>query len=186
MVVVGIEQSEVLDEQGHKTGKILPRDRVHAQQFWHEVVNVWIVNGNGDVLLQLRAPGVELCPNVWDVAVGTHVHPGEDPLAAAVRCLHSELGIDILPESIKHLFNIQAANPLPDGRKHRVLGHVFLLEQDVDVRRMTVNGQKIAQLAWKPIVEVMAEIGGTETAKLYFPREGVYYPKLFDALQVAA
>jgi len=174
---------EVLDDEGHKTGKLLDRAAVHEQQLWHEVANVWIVNTKGEVLLQLRSPEVELCPNVWDVAVGTHVRPGEDPLAAAVRCLHSELGIDILPASIRHLFNIQAANPMSDGRKHRVLGHVFLLKQDVNPADITLDEHKIAKLAWKPMVEVMAEIGGTDTAKAYFPREGTYYPRLFDALQ---
>lgn len=178
-----VDQYEVLDDAGHKTGQMLDRTEVHAKQLWHEVANVWIVNTKGEVLLQLRSPEVELCPNVWDVAVGTHVRPGEDPLAAAVRCLRSELGIVILPENIKHLFNIQAANPMADGRKHRVLGHVFLLKYDVNPADITVDEHKIAQLAWKPLVEVMAELGGSETAAAYFPREGAYYPQLFDALQ---
>ncbi len=177
------EHYEVLDDQGHKTGQIVEKKKVHDDQSWHEVANVWIINSKGEVLLQLRAPEVELCPNVWDVAVGTHVRPGEDPLAAAVRCLRTELGIDILPEKIRHLFNIQAANPMQDGRRHRVLGHVFLLNYDLDPTDITLDHTKIAQLAWKPLMSVMAEVGGSDTATQYFPRDGVYYPQLFEALQ---
>lgn len=178
-----IDHYEVIDDQGHKTGQLLDKQKVHAEQLRHEVVNVWIINAKGEVLLQLRAPEVELCPNVWDVAVGTHLRPGEDPLTAAVRCVHSELGLDILPTSIRHLFNIQAANPMADGRKHRVLGHVFLLKQDINPADITLDRHKIAKLAWKPVVEVMADIGGTDTSAQYFPREGKYYPQLFEALQ---
>jgi isopentenyldiphosphate isomerase len=183
---MGDQQYEILDESGHKTGQILSREEVHKHELWHEVANVWIVNNNGEVLLQLRAPKVELCPDVWDVAVGTHVRPGEDPTAAAARGLAKELGISILPENLKHLFNIQAANPMKNGTTHKVLGHVFLLKQDVPADALKVNPEKISQLAWQPLVKVMADIGGTETKAQYFPREGAYYPQLFDALQAEA
>lgn len=133
--------------------------------------------------MQLRAPGVEICPNVWDVAVGTHVRPKEDPTVAAQRCLRSELGIDILPEKLKHLFNIQAANPMNEGKRHKVLGHVFLLEQNIDPADITLDSKKISQLAWKPLMQVMAEVGATDTAAQYFRRDGNYYPQLFEALQ---
>lgn len=173
---------EVLDDAGHKTGRLLPRNTVHAQELWHEVANIWLLNSKGEVLLQLRAPEVELCPNVWDVAVGTHVRPGEEPMAAAQRGLQDELGLNVPQESLKHLFNIQAANPVGDGTKHKVLGHVFLLKQDVDIKTLHVDPHKISQLIWKPVVNVMADVGSTETSQLYFPREGTYYPQLFDAM----
>jgi isopentenyl-diphosphate Delta-isomerase len=179
-------QYEVLDDQGHKTGKLLDRTTVHKQELWHEVANVWIVNDRGEVLLQLRSPEVELCPNVWDVAVGTHVLPNEDPVDSARRGLQGELGLAVTTDSLKHLFNIRAANPMANGTKHRVLGHVFLLEQNLDLQGLKVDSHKIAQLAWRPIIEVMADIGSTERSKLYFPREGAYYPQLFDAMLAAA
>lgn len=174
---------EVLDAQGHKTGQILSKEIVHEQQLWHEVANVWIVNTKDDVLLQLRGPKIDLNPNVWDVAVGTHVRPGEDPTAAAQRCLQSELGITITAEQLKHLFNIQSENPFGEKRVHRVLGHVFLLKRDIDLAECTVDPDKIAKLEWRPLVQVMADIGSTESAASYFPRAGDYYPQLFDALQ---
>jgi isopentenyldiphosphate isomerase len=180
------QQYEVLDEAGHKTGQILSSREVHKQELWHEVVNIWIINAKGEVLLQLRSPKVELSPNVWDVAVGTHLRPGENPEAAAIRALQSELGLTLLPEKLQHLFNIQAANPMHDGRTHKVLGHVFLCKQDVDLTTLKVNPDKISQLAWKPVSVVMAEVGATETAGDYFPRQGTYYPKLFDILLAQA
>ena len=180
------QQYEVLDDAGHKTGQILDSVEIHKQELWHEVANVWIINSRGEVLLQLRSPQVELCPNVWDVAVGTHVRPGEDPVTAALRALQDEIGLAVLPEKLQHLFNIQAANPMHDGRTHKVLGHVFMLKQDVDVSTLKVDPDKIAQLAWKSVANVMAEIGATETAAQYFPRQGTYYPQLFDILLAEA
>jgi isopentenyldiphosphate isomerase len=178
------EQFEVLDDQGHKTGQLVSRADVHEQQLWHEVANVWVMNNRGEVLLQMRGPHVDLNPSVWDVAVGTHVRPGEDPTIAAQRALKEELGLTITTDQLKHLFNIQSANPMGEGRFHKVLGHVFLLKRDIDLADCTVDTSKITELAWKPMTQVMAEVGGSDTAAKYFPRAGTYYPQLFDALQV--
>lgn len=179
----GGQQFEVLDEQGHKTGELLDREVVHERGLWHEAANVWIINSRGEVLLQLRGKHIELNPDVWDVAVGTHVRPGEDPTVAAQRCLQTELGITITADQLKHLFNIQSANPLGQGKFHKVLGHVFLLKRDLDISECTVDPEKIAKLAWVPLIQVMAEVGGSDTAGRYFPRAGTYYPQLFEALQ---
>ena len=179
-------QFEVLDENGHKTGQLLDRAAVHAQQLWHEVVNVWLMNDKGEVLLQLRGPDVDLNPGVWDVAVGTHIRPGEDPTIAAQRCLYGELGVTIATDNIKHLFNLQSANPLPDGRFHKVLGHVFLVKRPLELSDFTYDRGKIAQLVWKPMIDVMAEVGSTETGTKYHQRPGNYYPRLFEALQAEA
>ncbi len=174
---------EVLDDQGHKTGQVLDRQTVHEQELWHETVNVWIINTKGEALLQLRGEHVELHPGKWDVAIGTHVRPQEDPTDAAVRCLQTELGVAITKEQLKHLFNIQSVNPTENGKMHRTLGHVFLLTRDMDLSEFTYDTEKIAQLVWKPLLTVMGEVGGADTANTYYPRPGNYFPQLFDALQ---
>jgi isopentenyl-diphosphate delta-isomerase len=174
---------EVLDEQGHATGQLLDRAEVHQKELWHSTVNVWILNSQSEVLLQLRGPKVELNPNTWDVAIGTHVRPAEDPTDAALRCLQTELGVTVTKDQIKHLFNIQSASPTKDGKMHRTLGHVFMLKRDIDINDFAYDPEKIAMLVWRPLLSVMAEVGGTDTASTYYPRADNYYPQLFDALQ---
>jgi len=183
MEAVPTVQYEVLDETGIPTGKLADKSAVHTQQLWHGVVNVWVVNSKGELLMQLRAPGVELSPSVWDVSTGSHVRPGETPQAAAQRCLQSELGIAVAPQELKHLFNIQCKNPLPNGTTHNVFGHVFLVQQDVDIASLQVDPAKIAQLAWVPIMQLMSDVGNDATRQQYLPRANNYYPQLFNAMQ---
>ncbi len=177
------DQYEVLDEQGHKTGQILDRATVHKQELWHEVVNVWIINPRGEILMQLRAPGVELSPNVWDVTVGTHLRPGEAPIDAGMRAVRTELGLEFPPDVLEHLFNIQCPNPMPNGIMHKVFGHVFVINKDVDLTDLRFDPAKITRFAWVPLSELMVGIGGTETKDQYFPRANNYYPQLFEAFQ---
>lgn len=178
-----IEQYEILDDQGHATGQLMGRGAVHGQELWHSTVNVWILNSRSEVLLQLRGHKMELNPDTWDVAIGTHVRPGEDPTDSALRCLQTELGVTVTKDQLKHLFNIQSANPTKEGKLHRTLGHVFLIKRDIDINDFSYDKDKIAMLVWRPLIAVMGEVGGKDTADTYYPRSDDYYPQLFDALQ---
>lgn len=174
---------EILDENGHKTGETLDRATVHKKQLWHEVVNAWVINNQNEILMQLRAPNVELSPNVWDVTVGTHLRPQEGPLEAALRALKDNLNLTVAPEELKHLFTTPTANPLPGNATHNVFGHVFLLHSDPDIATLSYDKTKIAKLAWVPLNRLMVELGGADTKANYFPRATSYYPQLFEALQ---
>jgi Isopentenyldiphosphate isomerase len=176
-------QYEVLDDQGHKTGQLLDLPTIHKQELWHEVVNVWIMNSQAELLMQLRAPGVELSPNVWDVTIGTHLRLQEEPVDAALRSLRTELGLTALPEQLKHLFNVQSANPMPNGITHKTVGHVFMMQQDIDTQTLIFDPEKISKFAWVPLPILMAEIGSAETQSKYFPRANNYYPQLFKAFE---
>lgn len=177
------DQYEVLDENGHRTGQLLDLKTIHQKELWHEVVNVWIVNTKGEILMQLRAPEVELSPNVWDTTSGTHLFPNEEPAEAALRCLRSEMNLECMPDELKHLFNVQCANPMPNNTTHKVFGHVFMVNSDVDMNSIQFDTKKITQFAWTPLMQLMAGVGGSETKKNYFPRANNYYPQLFDAFQ---
>lgn len=174
---------EVLDEQGHKSGLTLDLPSIHKQELWHEVVNAWIINPKGEILMQLRAPSVELAPNVWDVTIGTHVRAGEEPVMAGLRCLEDGLGQHVATEDMKHLFNLMCANPMPDGITHKVLGHVYLLQRDVDIATLSFDANVIAKFAWVPLMVLMSEVGSGEAKHNYFPRANNYYPQLFVAFQ---
>jgi isopentenyldiphosphate isomerase len=177
------DQYVVLDEAGHQTDEVQDLKTIHESELWHEVANVWIMNSRGEILMQLRSPGMELSPNVWDVTIGTHVHPQEEPVMAGIRALKSELGIEIASEEFKHLFNIQSANPMPNGTTHKVMGHVFMVQKDIDLSQLHFDTSKITQFAWVSLNTLMAEVGGTETQAKYFPRANNYYPQLFTAFQ---
>ncbi|MEK7153051.1 MAG: NUDIX domain-containing protein, partial [Patescibacteria group bacterium] len=107
----------------------------------------------------------------------------EEPIEAAIRGLKSELGLAVATNDLKHLFNIQCANPMPNGTTHKVVGHVFLIQRDVDHTTLNFDREKIAQFAWVPLSQLMSEVGGTDTRAKYFPRANNYYPQLFEALQ---
>ncbi len=92
---------DVLDEQGNKTGKTKARTEVHRDGDWHRAVHIWIVNDKNEALLQKRSPNKDSNPNMWDISCGGHLSAGEDTLAAAVREIKEELGVDVLPSELQ-------------------------------------------------------------------------------------
>ena len=73
------EYFDILDEHGNKTDRIKPRSEVHRDGDWHRAVHIWIINNQGEILLQRRAPDKDTHPNFWDISVGGHLQAGDDP-----------------------------------------------------------------------------------------------------------
>jgi hypothetical protein len=107
----------------------------------------------------------------------------EEPIDAALRALESGLGLVVTKEDLRHLFNVMSANPMPDDTFHKVLGHVFMIQRDLDFNELVYDKEQITKFAWVPLMALMGEVGAEETKGHYFPRANNYYPKLFEAFQ---
>lgn len=70
-----------------------PRSLCHTRpDLLHPVVHMHIINRYGEIYLQHRSETKDLCPGMWDVAVGGHISFGEQTMEALVREAGEELG----------------------------------------------------------------------------------------------
>ncbi len=83
---------DVVDADDQVTGQAT-RGEVHARQWLHRAIHVFVFNKRGDLLLQQRSMFKDAHPGVWDSSVSGHLDAGEDYAAAAVRELGEEMGI---------------------------------------------------------------------------------------------
>ena len=81
---------DVLDENGNKTGKIKLRKEVHRDGDWHRSVHIWVINENGDVLLQRRAVDKDSNPNMLDISSAGHLSAGDESIDGAIREIKEE------------------------------------------------------------------------------------------------
>lgn len=79
------ELLDVLDENGIKTGEVLPRDVVHKQGLWHRIIVVAIVNEKNEILMQQRSDDKDKNPGMWDISVTGHISAGQDSLMAGAN-----------------------------------------------------------------------------------------------------
>ncbi len=89
------EMIDVLDENGIKTGEILPRSEVHRRGLWHRIIVVAIINEKNEILLQQRSHNKDKNPDMWDISITGHISSGQDSLSAAAREINEEVSVNL-------------------------------------------------------------------------------------------
>jgi isopentenyldiphosphate isomerase len=83
----------VVEYTGIVTGRTT-RKAVHGHpELMHPVVHLHIIDHYGNIYLQKRSHKKDLCPGMWDTAVGGHVTYGESLIEALIREAGEELAL---------------------------------------------------------------------------------------------
>lgn len=107
-----MEEMDVLNEFGEFTGKVATREECHKKGYWHRAVYGFIINKNGEILLQKRSKKKKLWPLKWDVTVGGHVNVNEIGREALIRECKEELGLEVSDDEIKFIISSTSINEI--------------------------------------------------------------------------
>ena len=95
---------DVVDEQDRVIGQKLRSELYAAGQKNFRVVNAFIEDSRGLILIPRRSQERKMFPGALDTSVGGHVLAGEDYLDALIRETQEECGLDLLgPDASYHL-----------------------------------------------------------------------------------
>ncbi|MBO7664580.1 NUDIX domain-containing protein [Candidatus Saccharibacteria bacterium] len=127
------EMIDVLDENGIKTGQILPRSEVHRLGLWHRIIVVAIVNENNKILLQQRSHNKSKNPDMWDISVTGHLSAGQDSLMAATREISEEvsvsLGYSVDVKDFRFMFSYRKEERVSENYLDRQFYDFFILRR---------------------------------------------------------
>lgn len=152
-----MESFDVLNEYGEFTGKIATREECHKNGYWHRAVYAFIIDNNGNVLLQKRSANKKLWPNMWDVTVGGHVDSGEFGRQALIRETKEELGIEISDEDIKYLVGSTSINEQGDIiNKH--YNECYLITKNIDVSNVVIQKEEVSEVKYFSREELIKRI----------------------------
>jgi isopentenyl-diphosphate Delta-isomerase len=160
---------DVYTEEGLLAGTARRAD-VHAQGLWHRSAQIWIARPDRSLLLQKRSSFKDVFPNCWDVSCAGHINAGEEPLAAAVRELQEELGLNIAPERLAPLFTLRKSFTFGSLQDNEI-NHVFMLQLD-DAEVPVPEPSEISELRWIEAATLPAI--AAEEPSLFVPH-GVHY-----------
>ncbi len=131
---MSIELIDVLDENGVKTGEIMPRNEIHKKGLWHRSIVVAIINDNNEILLQQRAEEKEKNAGMWDISVAGHISTGQDALSAATREINEEvnisLGYHIDIKSFRYMFSYRTTQKFSDDFIENQFYDFFILRKE--------------------------------------------------------
>lgn len=168
-----VEFWDIVDEYGHKTGKILEKGKPMQKGDYHLSVTVWIQNHKGEFLISKRTPN-EHTPNMWEPTSGSAI-AGEDGLTAALRETKEELGISLQPENGRRVLCYTYPHGNGDGAAYI---EVWIFYQEVDLSAVTLQPDETCDVKWVDVEHIRQMIeAGNFTNFSYlaepFPTEGL-------------
>jgi isopentenyldiphosphate isomerase len=169
------ELFEALDENAQPTGELKTKQQILDDGDWRNVVHVWVVNSQQEILAQKRA-AKGLWDNLWDVTVGGGVSAHEDSAHAAVRELDEELGIVTNESEIQKLGVWETTKPLPEQEIiAREFSHTYLLRKDIAITTLKPSPREVVAVLRKPLAKMLVEIEDDELYKNWVPHPREYY-----------
>lgn len=148
-----MEQWDIFNEFRECTGKTWIRGEEMIEGDYHQVVHIWIMNSNGEFLIQQRQPWKVGWPNMWDCAAAGSVLIGETSVMGAIREVKEELGIDLQTEHAEVLFTIKFSRGFDDH---------WLVKQDIELERLSLQYEEVADAKWATIDEILELVDSGE------------------------
>jgi len=147
------ELLDVLDEQGRPTGISKPRGRVHRDGDWHRSLQLWVLRGDGHVLLQRRATQKDLEGGRIDVTVGGHYRSGET-LPEVLREAREEIGLELEPQDLHQLLTRRVERFYPKV-VDREFQEVYVLRCDHPLTYYQLDCREVFALYQAPLTRVI-------------------------------
>lgn len=162
-----MEQRDIYDLYGQKTGKVVSRQEPLLPGEYCRTVCVCVFNSRGEMLLQKRTPDKALWANLWDITAAGGVMAGENGQQAAERELREEMGLEICFEGVRPKLTTYFRDGFSD---------VFTVVRDVELSQLTLQKEEVADARWASLdeIEVMMKEG------TFIPYFGSYIRVLFE------
>lgn len=131
------EYWDIFDMDRRSTGRQHLRGTPMADGDYHLVVNIWVVNSAGQVLLTQRHPDIPFGLK-WACTGGSAI-TGEDTLTAALRETREEIGLEVLPQ--------QMVLVAQERRLHSFLD-TFVVCMDVKDSQIVMQPEEVVDFCW--------------------------------------
>ena len=130
------EYWDIFDMDRRSTGRQHLRGTPMADGDYHLVVNIWVVNSAGQVLLTQRHPDIPFGLK-WACTGGSAI-TGEDTLTAALRETREEIGLEVLPQQMV---------PVAQERRLHSFLDTFVVCMDVKDSQIVMQPEEVVDFA---------------------------------------
>ena len=164
-----MEKWDLLDANGHPTGRTITRGEPLRAGQYHLVEHIWIVDSKGRMLIQQRAPHLALMPGEWAVNSGSAV-AGENSESAARRELFEELSIRTEPGELVYGGRMRRRNSFTD---------LWILYRDIDSTSLRLQKEEVATTRWVTPEELVAMLAD----RTFHHYGAAYFQFVFRAIE---
>ncbi len=144
---------DVYDISRRKADRTVFRGDTLGAGEYHLVVNIWIMNGKNEVLLQKRSMEKETGPGLWCCTGGAAI-AGEDSAQAFAREMTEELGV---PPDMEHA---QIAFSHTRRNYHK---DIWFVRQDIPPDAFRLQKEEVEAVRWVTMDELEWEANNAAT-----------------------
>lgn len=146
------EEEVILVDRDDNPVGTMPKMEAHEKAVLHRAFSVFILNKEGQLMLQQRALHKYHSPGLWTNTCCSHQRSGETNLDAGVRRLDEEMGFEV---PLEELFSFIYKAPFDNGLTEHELDHVMLGYYDGIPK---INKEEVASWKWMELDQVAKEI----------------------------
>lgn len=174
-----MEYLDIVDEENNLTGRIEERGIVHRDGLWHREVAIWIMNENGEILIQRRAATKKQEPNKWGLCAG-HIDAGEDIETSMIRELEEEIGLKVDIKDLE-LISIEKKPNVHDTVKNYNFQYNYFIRTNKRIEDYKIQLEELSELKYISI-STLEEIVKTKDTEYTFSNQP-YIPKIIEVLK---
>jgi len=130
----------------------MPKMEAHEKAILHRAFSVFILNKEGQLMLQQRALHKYHSPGLWTNTCCSHQRMGETNLEAGARRLQEEMGFET---PLEELFSFIYKAPFDNGLTEHELDHVLLGHHNAVPE---INTEEVASWKWMDLDQVAKEV----------------------------
>jgi isopentenyl-diphosphate delta-isomerase len=173
------EEEVILVNQENEQIGTMPKMEAHEKALLHRAFSVFILNENGEIMLQQRAASKYHSPLLWTNTCCSHQRVGESNLDAGKRRLQEEMGF---VAELKELFSFIYKAPFDNGLTEHEYDHVMIGNFNTEPK---INLEEVEAWKWMSPELVKKDIADnpkeyTVWFKIIFER---FYQHLFNTTE---
>ena len=168
------EEKVILVNQFDEQIGTMAKMEAHEKAVLHRAFSVFILNKNGEMMLQQRAAHKYHSPLLWTNTCCSHQREGEDNISAGKRRLMEEMGF---VTELKELFSFIYKAPFDNGLTEHELDHVMLGNYEA---APAINPEEVA--AWKWMMPEAVKKDITEQPEQYTAWFKIIFEKFYNHL----
>lgn len=169
------EEEVILVNTSDEVVGTMPKMEAHRQAVLHRAFSVFVLNPQGQLMLQQRAADKYHSPLLWTNTCCSHQRMGETNIEAGKRRLSEEMGFET---ELRDLFSFIYKAPFDNGLTEHELDHVLLGYYSAEPR---INPQEVASWKWMGLEEVSADLKARP--ELYTAWFRIVFERFYDYIR---
>lgn len=146
------EENVILVNEKDEQLGTMPKMEAHEKAVLHRAFSVFVMNAEGEIMLQQRAAHKYHSPLLWTNTCCSHQRVGESNVAAGKRRLKEEMGFTT---ELKELFSFIYKAPFDNGLTEHELDHVMMGNFN---DAPTINPAEVAHWKWMRPEDIKADM----------------------------